>query len=107
MARLDSKKRYSVPLLLQFIVILTQFGIYLFINWLDVYLNQKPPNSSLDNFFWLVIVPITWLIYTSMSYYYSHKFLQSIFQGLLQTIFSYTLVIASVLVFYTWIGKSF
>lgn len=107
MESLDNKKRYSLPLLLQFIVIIAQFGVYLFINWLDVYLNQKPPNSSLDDFFWLVIVPTTWLIYALISYYYSHKFLQAIFQGLLQTIFSYVLVITSVLVFYTWIGRSF
>ena len=107
MTSLDNTKRQSVPLLWQLIVIIAQFGIYLFINWLDVYLDQNLPYSALDKFFWWVIVPMTWLIYTSMSYHYSHKLLRAVLQGLLQTIFSYTIVIASVLFFYTWIGKSF
>ena len=71
------------------------------------YLNQKPPISSLDKFFWVVIVPITWLVYMLMSYHYSHKLLRAVLQGLLQTLVSYAIVITSVLAFYTWTGSSF
>ena len=97
----------NVPLLWQLSVLIVQLLIYLFINWLDVYLNQKPPISSLDNFFWLVIVPITWFVYMLMSYHYSHKLFRAVLQGLLQTLVSYAIVITSVLAFYTWIGSSF
>ena len=103
-------KNKNVPLLWQLSVLIVQFVIYLFINWLDVYLNQKPPISSLDKFFWVVIVPITWLVYMLMSYHYyhySHKLLRAVLQGLLQTLVSYAIVIASVLAFYTWTGGSF
>ena len=97
----------NVPLLWQLSVLIVEFLIYLFINWLDVYLNQKPPISSLDKFFWLVIVPITWFVYMLMSYHYSHKLFRAVLQGLLQTLVSYAIVITSVLAFYTWIGSSF
>ena len=100
-------KNKNVPLLWQLSVLIVQFVIYLFINWLDVYLNQKPPISSSDKFFWVVIVPITWLVYTLMSYYYSHKLFRAVLQGLLQTLVSYAIVITSVLAFYTWTGSSF
>ena len=100
-------KNKNVPLLWQLSVLIVQFVIYLFINWLDIYLNQKSPISSSDKFFWSVIVPITWLVYTLMSYHYSHKLLRAIIQGLLQTLISYAIVITSVLAFYTWTGSSF
>ena len=107
MKRLANKKGDSVPLLVQFIGIIIQGEIYLLISWLDAYFNTSRPISSLDKFFWLVIVPITWFIYALISYKYSHKLLQAIFQGLFQTIFSYAIVIASILFFYTWIEGSF
>ena len=97
----------NAPLLWQLSVLIAQFIIYLFINWLGFYLNQTPPISSLDKFFWLVIVPITWLVYMLMSYHYSHKLLRAAIQGLLQTMVSYAIVLASVLAFYTWNDGSF
>ncbi len=88
----------------QLFILVIQFAIYLSTNWLDVYFNQTPPTSLLDKFFWSALVPITWLTYTLITYYYSHKILPAILKGLIKTIVSYALVIGSVLGFYTWIS---
>ncbi len=104
MEKLKNSISVSNSLLWQLLILITQFAMYLSVNWLDTYLNQPPPISTLDKFFERVVVPLTWLIYTLIAYRYSHKIVLAVIKGLLQTIVSYALVIGSVLAFYTWIG---
>ena len=99
-------QRYkNVPFLLQLSIFLIQLAVFLLIDWLDVRHHQQLPIS--DAVFWSVTLPITWLIYTSVSYYYSHKLLSAMLQGLIQTLVSYTVVVAIMLFFHQWIGGSF
>ncbi len=95
----------NVPLLLQLLIFLIQLSIFLLIDWLDVRYNQQLPIS--DTLFWSITIPIAWLVYTSISYYYSHNRLSAAIQGLLQTLVSYTVVVAIMLFFHQWIGGSF
>ncbi len=99
------QKHKNVPLLLQLTVFLIQLGVFLIIDWLDVLHNHQLFAS--DALFWSTIIPITWSVYTSISYYYSQNRLRSIIQGLLQTLVSYAVVIAILLFFHQWIGGSF
>lgn len=99
------QKHKNVPLLLQLTVFLIQLGFFLIIDWLDVLHNHQLFAS--DALFWSIIIPITWSVYTFISYYYSQNRLRSIIQGLLQTIVSYAVVIAIMLFFHQWIGGSF
>lgn len=95
----------NVPLFLQLLVFVIQLAIFLLIDWLDVRHNYQLPVS--DTLFWSIMIPVTWLIYTLISYYYSHKRLNAIIQGLLQTLVSYAVIVAIVLFFHQWLGGPF
>lgn len=95
----------NVPLLLQLVVFLIQLSTFLLMDWLDVRYSQSIPLS--DAAFWSIVIPVTWFVYTLMSYYYSHQHLRALIQGLLQTLVSYVVVIAIMLFFHQWIGGSF
>lgn len=102
---MQKHKNKNVPLLLQLVVFLIQLSIFLLIDWLDVRYARQLPIS--DMLFWSITIPITWLIYTLISYYYSNNRLNAIVQGLLQTLVSYTIIVAIILFFHQWIGGSF
>ena len=106
MKKLITKSAY-VPWQLQLLVLITQYIIYLSISWLDIYYYQPLTDSLLDKFFWFVLIPLTWLVYTMLSYHYSQSYWRAAIQSLIQTIVSYVVVIASSLAFFTWIGISF
>ncbi len=102
---MQKHKNKNVPLLLQLVVFLIQLSVFLLIDWLDVRYSQKIPISEAA--FWSIIIPVTWLVYTLMSYCYSYNRLSAMLQGLLQTLVSYAVVIAITLFFHQWIGGSF
>ncbi len=97
-------KSVYAPWQLQLLVLIAQYIIYLSVSWLDTYYYQPLTSSLLDKLFWFVFIPLTWLVYTLLSYQYSQNYWRAAVQGLIQTIVSYVLVIGSSLAFYTWIG---
>lgn len=94
-----------VPLLTQLLAFSVQLSVFLVINWLHVRHHYRLPIS--DTILWSVLLPITWLIHTLISYHYSNNRLHAILQSLLQTLVSYMVVVAIMLFFHRWTGGSF